>query len=240
MEEKELKTSPKQRIFIALIAVIMLGSMIAGYAAIILGSNNNNNNTSSGISEEKKMAYEESYNSKLAEFRKASQSDFDKFVKFKKAVTAYNETTANENGVKTRDYVIGDGRTLKEGDTDYLAYYIGWCADETIFDSSFNDSSNPTSFDKIIAASSGMVEGWTTGIIGMKLNGIREITVPSSLGYKDQEGVACGANKPLKFLVMTKANTGNLATLQKDLELAYTKYLYAMYGIDYDEQFATD
>ena len=66
MDEKELKTSPKQRIFIALIAVIMLGSMIAGYAAIILGSNNNNNSNTGGISEEKKMAYEESYNSKLA------------------------------------------------------------------------------------------------------------------------------------------------------------------------------
>ena len=36
MDEKELKTSPKQRFFIILIAVIMLGSIIASYIAIVI------------------------------------------------------------------------------------------------------------------------------------------------------------------------------------------------------------
>ena len=140
MEEKELKTSTKQRIFIAIIAVVMLGSMIAGYAAIIIGNNGNNNGNSNqgNISEEKKMQYEEEYNTALANFKKKSQKDFDKFIAFKSAVKAYNETTANENGVQTRDYAIGDGRTIGENDTDYLAYYVGWCANETVFDSSFS------------------------------------------------------------------------------------------------------
>ncbi len=235
MEEKELKTSPKQRIFIALIAVIMLGSMVAGYAAIILGSNGNNNNTNqNSISEEKKMQYEEEYNTALTNFKKKSQKDFDKFIAFKKAVKAYNETTANENGVQTRDYVVGDGRALGENDTDYLAYYVGWCADETIFDSSYNDSTNPTAFESVLAGSPNMVEGWLTGIVGMKLNGIREITIPSSLAYKEQD-VACGANKPLKFLVMTKATGGELEKLSEELNTARLKYVYAtQYGIDYE------
>ena len=49
MEEKELKTSPKQRIFITLIAVIMLGSMIASYAAIVL--NGGGSSSASGSDE---------------------------------------------------------------------------------------------------------------------------------------------------------------------------------------------
>ena len=235
MEEKELQTSTKQRIFIAIIAVIMLGSMIAGYAAIIIGNNGNNNNTNqNSISEEKKMQYEEEYNTALTNFKKKSQKDFDKFIAFKKAIKAYNETTANENSVQTRDYVVGDGRTLTDGDTDYLAYYVGWCANETIFDSSYNDSTNPTAFESVLAGSPNMVEGWLTGIVGMKLNGIREITIPSSLAYKDQE-VACGANKPLKFLVMTKATGGELEKLSEELNTARLKYVYAtQYGIDYE------
>ncbi len=235
MEEKELKTSPKQRIFIAAIAIIMLGSMVAGYAAMILGNSKNNANTSEqGISEEKKMQYEEAYNATLKEFRTASQHDFNKFIKYKNRITAYNETSANDKGVVVKDIVVGDGRELKEGDSDYLAYYVGWCADESIFDSSFNDNENPTSFDKILSASLGMIEGWTTGIVGMRLNGIREITVPGSLAYKDQMEICGGYNKPLKFLIMTKRTNGELKKIADRLDTDYMRYTYAQYGIDYD------
>ena len=56
MEEKELKTSPKQRVFICLIAVVMLGSIIASYAAIIInGGNSNSSASTSEITEEKNM-----------------------------------------------------------------------------------------------------------------------------------------------------------------------------------------
>ena len=40
MEEKDLKTSPKQRIVIIVIAVLMLGSIIASYAAIVINGGN--------------------------------------------------------------------------------------------------------------------------------------------------------------------------------------------------------
>ena len=146
----------------------------------------------------------------------------------------YKETKANEGSVKYKEVVLGDGRKLEAGDTDYLAYYVGWCADETIFDSSFNDNENPTSFDKILAANQGMIEGWESGVIGMKINGIREITVPGSLAYKDQMEICGGYNKPLKFLIMIKKNSGELKTLASQLDEDYMRYMYAQYGIDYD------
>ena len=46
MDEKELKTSTKQRVIIGIIAVLMLGSIIASYTAIIL--NGSGSSTASG------------------------------------------------------------------------------------------------------------------------------------------------------------------------------------------------
>lgn len=235
MEEKELKTSPKQRFFIILIAVIMLGSIIASYAAIIL--NGGKSNSSSGeteIDEEKVAEYQEAYDKKVAEFSEATASDYASFIKRKGEIKAYNETSANENGLQVRDLKTGSGKTLSEGDSDYLAYYVGWCADESIFDSSFDDNDNPTAFAKILDPSLGMIEGWNQGVIGMKLGGIREVTIPSELAYADSMEICGGYNKPLKFMIMAVAKEDPIATLSDELDEAFMRLQYAQYGIDYD------
>jgi len=237
MEEKELKTSPKQRFFIILIAVIMLGSIIASYAAIIInGGGAKSGSTDKSIDQAKVAEYEEAYQKKLEEFEKLSKSDYDKFIKYKSEIKAYNEAAANTGGVATRDFVKGDGRKLTEGDNNYLAYYVGFCADESVFDSSFNDNSNPTNFAKILDASLGMIEGWNLGVEGMHLNGIREITIPGELAYGDQMEICGGYNKPLKFIVMAVEKEDPMKTLASELDTAYMKLQYAYYGIDYNEQ----
>ena len=43
MDEKELKTSTKQRVAIIIIAVLMLGSIIASYAAIVFNGGKDGN-----------------------------------------------------------------------------------------------------------------------------------------------------------------------------------------------------
>lgn len=237
MEEKELKTSPKQRFFIILIAVIMLGSIIASYAAIIMnGGGAKSSSADNNIDQAKIAEYEEAYQKKLEEFEKLSKSDYDKFIKYKSEIKAYNEAAANAGGVVTRDFVKGDGRKLAEGDNNYLAYYVGFCADESVFDSSFDDNNNPTSFAKILDASLGMIEGWNLGVEGMHLNGVREITIPGELAYGDQMEICGGYNKPLKFIIMAVENEEPMKTLASELDTAYMKLQYAYYGIDYDEQ----
>lgn len=237
MNEKELKTSPKQRVFIILIAVIMLGSIIASYAAIVLAgsSGSSTSDESSTISEEKVAEYTEAYEEKVAEFKEATKSDFDKFIKYKSEIKAYNETSANESGVQVKDLKEGLGRKLEDGDADYLAYYVGWCADETVFDSSFDDNDNPTAFAKVLDASLGMIEGWNEGVEGMKLGGVRRITVPGELAYGESMEICGGYNKPLRFMIMAVANEEPLSTLANELDTAYMKVQYAQYGIDYDE-----
>jgi FKBP-type peptidyl-prolyl cis-trans isomerase len=238
MNEKELKTSPKQRIVITLIAVVMLGSIIASYAAIILnGGKSSSGDTENKISEEKIMEYENAYNELLAKFKTATQGDFNKFIQYKSEITAYNEASANEGPVTTKDLAIGDGEEITADNSNYYAYYVGWCADESIFDSSFDDNNNPQSFAKILDASLGMIEGWTTGVVGMRINGIRVITVPGTLAYGSSMEICGGYNKPLKFMIMAKRKSEERTKMATELDTAFTKYQYALYGIDYDAQF---
>lgn len=236
MEEKELKTSLKQRIVILAICIIMLVSLVAGYALVILNGGGEKASGSSKITAEKIAEYEASYNEKLAKFQEVTKSDFEQFDKYRSEIKAYNETAANEGSVETRDLLKGTGRKLEDGDYNYLAYYVGWCGDETIFDSSLDDATKPTGFTKALDASQGMIEGWNIGVEGMRLGGIREITVPGQLAYGEQLEICGGYNKPLKFLVMAVENKGAISELAADLDLAYMKWQYANYGIDYEAQ----
>lgn len=241
MDEKELKTSPKQRFFIILIAVIMLGSIIASYIAIVINGGKANTGTTGEaetISEEKTAEYEADYETKLAEFQVATKSDFDKMVGYKKEISAFNETAANNGGVQSRDIKTGSGRELGENDQDYMAYYIGYCADESIFDSSFDDNDNPTGFSAyglLDLSQMSLIEGWYAGMTGAKLGGVREITIASDLAYGDTKEICGGTSKPLRFIVLAKERDADLARMSSELQQAYMKYQYAIYyGVDYD------
>ena len=238
MDEKELKTSVKQRIFIGLIAVLMLGSIIAGYAAIILNGGSSIS-SDSGVDEAKVAEYQAAYDEVRAKFIEATRDDYNKFIAYKGEIKAYNETSANENGLQTRDLYKGSGDKISD-DTEYLAYYVGWCADESVFDSSFDNNDNPTAFTKILDASVGMIEGWTQGVKGMHLDGVREITVPGELAYGDSMEICGGKNKPLKFIVMAKAKEEPLKSLAEEIDVAYMRLQYANYGLDYDQMSNTE
>ncbi len=237
MDQDLLKTSTKQRVIIAVLAILMVGSLIASYAAIILGKKDGTTSTSDDPLIAK---YEGPYNEALHEVQNSTKGYFDEFIQHKGEVVAYNETSANENGLVTRDITEGTGRELGEGDTNYLAFYVGWCADETIFDSSYNSTTKPTAFSTILDASQALIEGWNLGVEGMKLGGIREITVPGELAYGESREICGGTNKPLKFMIMALANEGDLGDLAARFKLAQTKLQYAYYGLDYDQMMSGD
>ncbi len=238
MEEKELRTSTKTRIFIIAIAVIMVGSIIASYAAIVASGSKS---TGSGeVDEEKVAEYKEAFEETQEEFTNETYGDFEDFIEYKSEIAAYNESKANEGGVQTKDLKLGTGKKLTKDDTDYLAYYVGWCADESIFDSSFDNNDDPDGFKSILDPSVGLIEGWSLGVEGMKVGGIREVTIPGDLAYGDSMEICGGKNKPIKFMIMTKENSGELADLYKELQEANLRYQYAMSGIDYDAMMGAD
>lgn len=209
---EERRTTPKQRIVIMLIAIFLLGSTFALYAGIVLSFKNQE--TQNAISEEKQTRFSELY----AEFqsrqdeqaKELSGKYFDTFKQYRQNVKAFN--AAGVNTLQTRDIVTGTGREISstadsEGnitayDTDYAAYYIGWLSDETIFDSSYDSNDSPASLKSPLRGSSQMIQGWLEGIEGMKIGGIREITIPSVLGYGSTDQGNIPANSPLKFIIM--------------------------------------
>ena len=118
MDQELLKTSKKQRLIIAVIAILMIGSFIASYAAIVLasGSEGDMDDADRLVAKYSEQRYEQQ--KALASL---SRDDFNKFIEFKGRISAYNESNANANGLEYEDLVIGDGRTLEDGDTDYYA-----------------------------------------------------------------------------------------------------------------------
>lgn len=238
MQEKELKTSVGQRVAIGIIAFFMLGSIIASYAAIIVSNSKSSDSSSSKLSSERMEYYQNKYAQAASNFKEVSKNDYKTFSAYLSEIKAYNETSANDGGVQARDILAGSGRTIGEKDGDYLAYYVGWCADESIFDSSLDNDKNPSSFVKALDTSVGMIEGWYQGVQGMKLGGIREITVPGNLAYGDQTEICGGYNKPLRFLVMPVASEDPLKSAATNVDAAYMMLQYANYGIDYEKEAA--
>ncbi len=240
MDEKELKTSPKQRIIIGAVAVVLLGSIIASYAAIVSSSGNSSNTPVQTVDPEKVAEYKQAYEDERTAFGVLTQSDFDKFYQYHGEITAYNENSANESGLQTRDLLEGTGRELTEDDDNYYAYYVGWCADESIFDSSFNDNTAPTAFASVLAAEGTQpIEGWQIGLIGTKLGGVREITIPGELAYKDTREICGGTNKPLRFMVMPIEPDDAIESAYTNLTTAQLRYIYATMGIDSDAESIT-
>lgn len=80
------------------------------------------------------------------------------------------------------DIKEGDGQAVPEGGS-VVAHYTGALAsDGTIFQSS-KDTGQPVPFSL-----SGVIEGWTKGVPGMKVGGIRRLLIPAAMAY--------GANPP--------------------------------------------
>ncbi len=85
------------------------------------------------------------------------------------------------------DLQDGTGETVPEG-ARITAHYTGaLCKDGTIFQSS-HDFGEPVTFglDQVIA-------GWTQGVPGMKVGGIRRLIIPSEMAYGS---VRAAANIP--------------------------------------------
>lgn len=219
MQEKDLKPSTKQRLIFALVAAILLGSSIAAYVLIVMG--NGTVNYAKMTMDQLQTAYSEKTAEIDTEAAKLSKQYFEEFQSYKKNVKGYNSSTANSNGVQANDLKEGTGATI--GNSGYAAYYIGWCSNEEIFDTSFDDYDNPTSLKAPISVNeNSLIEGWYLGMEGAKLGGVREITIPGPLAYGDSYEICGGTNSPIKFIVMPVEESDTLKKLNKELEQIYT------------------
>lgn len=236
MDEKQLKTSFWQRVIIVVVAALLLGSTVLTYMFIVMSGNSANQSQTAKIEE-----LEEQVTAKSKELESATKPFSDKYFKelesYKKQVKSYNAVTANNEKLKIEDLKQGTGKQLAEGDTEYSAYYIGWCADGSIFDSSFDyaeddtDKTTPIALKTPLINPSSLIDGWEQGVIGMKLGGVRQISIPGELAYGDTRDDICGqSNAPLKFVIMAIESDDDLVRLNEEWNNLYIQLYAAMAG----------
>lgn len=99
--------------------------------------------------------------------------------------------------VSSEDLKEGDGAVIGDK-TQYSAYYIGWNPSGQIFDQSIDGGKLKSSIP-----GQGLIPGWTEGVKGMKLGGVREITIPSDKAYGEKgSGDKISPNTPIRFIVL--------------------------------------
>ncbi len=230
MEENMLKTSWKQRLIIILVAAVLLGSSLAVYVMIVLNSGNASSSSSTDLAK-----IEEEYNSVYSEVQarglELSSTYYDEFSSYRSQVKAYNAEAVNAEGVSHTDLKEGTGEAITSSSSNYAAYYIGYCADESVFDSSFDDYENPTSLNAPLEVQpDSLIEGWYLGVDGMKVGGVREVSISGSLAYGDSYEICGGYSSPLKFIIMAVEKDAKLSELNAKLEEISDRYMEAYYS----------
>lgn len=101
-----------------------------------------------------------------------------------------------EGGLIIEDIKIGDGYEVKPGGA-VVALYHGTLKDGgKEFDSAFRRG-EPVAFPL-----NGVIEGWQKGVPGMKIGGIRRLTVPAKMGYGERgAGASIPPNSDLVFVI---------------------------------------
>jgi len=112
------------------------------------------------------------------------------------------EDTMNESNVEDFDVLgittiqQGDGQEAQVGDT-VSVHYEGTLSDGTKFDSSY-DRGQPFEFT---LGDNYVIEGWEKGVVGMKVGEIRELKIPSSMGYGESGNGTIPGNAGLIFKI---------------------------------------
>ncbi len=196
-----MATGKRQRIGIWIIAIVMTVGTIGSFAVMVLAQDN------AKIDQAKQQQLYADYQKQLDEQKKQadtlSQQYYPTLKTYQSLPAAFDPASVGSKVIQN-DLKVGDGATLGV-DTKYQAYYIGWNPKGKTFDSSFNGEALKAPID---TSTTTLIPGWTQGVVGMKVGGVREITIPSDLAYKDQgSGNDIPPNTPIRFIVYVIALT---------------------------------
>lgn len=194
---------------LAILIVTVIGT-IGSFAVMVLSSRDQ---------AEQQKSYNEAlakYQTEQAEYQKklTAQGDelsaqyYEDFKQYESSVAPF--PIADVTALATEDLVVGDGEEVT-GTTKFAAYYIGWDANGHIFDQSIDTDNSKLKSPLAISDgldSASLIEGWKEGMKGMRIGGVRLLTIPSDKAYAeagstDSSGnVTIAPNMPLKFIVM--------------------------------------
>ena len=98
-----------------------------------------------------------------------------------------NEETLKEEPLsaplQVNDLKEGMGDTAQVGDT-LLVHYTGWLYVDGVRSTQFDTSRSPDrELFKVVLGETEVIKGWTQGLVGMKVGGIRQLIIPPELAY---------------------------------------------------------
>lgn len=213
-------TSKAQRIGIIVIAVVMAIGTIGSFFIMIVASKNQEIDLKEQVEKKAKLSEAiKKYQQENEEFQKKVTAEANELgPKYLAEVESYKSYAQPFDGSKVtelgiKDLKQGDGNEVKTPD-DMRAYYIGWNDKGKIFDTSAKDGKMSAPFNP-----SSAIPGWQRGVIGMKIGGVRELTIPANLAYGDKSrGEDIPKNSPLKFIIFAIEKSNLKAPeLPKDL-----------------------
>ncbi|HZJ34525.1 MAG TPA: FKBP-type peptidyl-prolyl cis-trans isomerase [Candidatus Angelobacter sp.] len=185
-----MATPRSQRIGILIIALVMIAGTLGSF--LVMGLSINNQKIDQTQLEKASNNYQLEVASQTMEL---SGKYYGDFIEYMTVPSSFNADDIKE--LTTKDLKVGDGEEIK-ADTQYNAYYIGWNPEGVIFDQSIAEGTL-----KAPIASGSMIAGWNEGVIGMKVGGVRELTIPSDKAYGAiGSGENIPADTPIKFIVM--------------------------------------
>lgn len=211
-----MATARGQRIGIWIIALVMAVGTIGSFLIMILA--NDNQKTDDARKTELTAAYQkeiDDYEAKTAaQTAELSATYFAEFNQYASRPAAFDK--ASVAGLATEDLKIGDGADIT-ADSSFSAYYIGWNPDGVVFDQSIDG-------DKLKApyavTPGGVISGWTEGVVGMKIGGVRVLTIPADKAYGETgSGDTIPPNTPLKFVIMIIPTPATIPQPQPSEEL---------------------
>lgn len=196
---QETSTTRGQRITLWFIAILMLVGTVGSFAMMVIA--NENDQKDQAKANEMKAAYQaeyQDYQDKLGvQAKQLSDKYYSQFSKYSSNVKAFDKNSVKE--LSKKDLLVGKGEKITS-ESSFYAYYIGWNPEGTIFDQSIEGDSLKMPYE----VTPGMViQGWTEGVDGMRVGGVRELTIPSDLAYGESgSGDNIPPNTPLKFIIM--------------------------------------
>lgn len=194
-----MATAKAQRIGIWVIVVFMVVGTIGSFAMIALANKNDAVDTAryQALEEQYKKEYEAYQAKKSAQDTKLSEKYFAPFSQYKDTPAAFDADAVKE--LAKEDLIVGEGDELTKEST-FHAYYLGWTPDGKVFDGSIDGEALKAPFE---VAPGSVISGWTEGVVGMKLGGVRLLTLPSDMAYGENgSGESIPPNTPLKFIIM--------------------------------------
>ncbi|HEX7483623.1 MAG TPA: FKBP-type peptidyl-prolyl cis-trans isomerase [Candidatus Saccharimonadales bacterium] len=204
-----MATSKSHRIGIWIIAAVMVVGTLGGFAAMVLQPKN------LATDESRKNELLAEYQSQVAaQTTELSNKYYPDFSQHASTPAAFDAAEVTE--LKTVDLKEGTGEEIKDG-TAYAAYYIGWNPTGKIFDQSIENGKLKAPIN-----GTGLITGWEEGVKGMKLGGIRELTIPAAKAYGETgSGENIPPNTPIKFIVMA---------VEQPVAIPVSKELMSYYG----------